>query len=29
MFMKVAKLGNNPAEDNRDELPVGLKVWVP
>ncbi|KAJ7940429.1 hypothetical protein B0H13DRAFT_2648065 [Mycena leptocephala] len=25
MFMKVAKLGNNPAEDNRDELPVGLK----
>ncbi|KAF7363613.1 hypothetical protein MSAN_01018400 [Mycena sanguinolenta] len=26
MFMKVAKLGNNPAEDARDEnLPVGLK----
>jgi hypothetical protein len=29
MFMKVANLGYNPAEDARDEnLPVGLKVRV-
>jgi hypothetical protein len=28
LFRKVANLGNNPAEDARDEdLPVGLKVW--
>ncbi|KAJ6497048.1 hypothetical protein C8R47DRAFT_1184375 [Mycena vitilis] len=25
MFMKVANLGKDPAEDNRDDLPVGLK----
>lgn len=29
MFMKVANLGTNPAQDARDEdLPVGLKVRV-